>query len=141
MTLGHQHRGALVGLVGLVLIAIAGSVWVTRREDSSAAAAVYVALGPSDAVRVGAGQPPREGWVAVVHAGLGGDAQLVNLGINGATLDDVLQLELPIALDARPSLVTIWPGVNDLRGGVQRDTFAARLETLLAALSDLDGTT
>lgn len=58
---------------------------------------------------------------------------LLNLGISGATLADVLRAELPPALDAQPRWVTLWAGVNDLRGGVGLPTFSAQLETALAA--------
>jgi lysophospholipase L1-like esterase len=125
----------------LVLAGVAGGVWWSRSASDAVRQNVYVALGASDAVGVGAGVPSRDGWAARVHAGLGDGTRLVNLGINGATLDDVVQLELPVALDARPTLVTIWPGVNDLRAGVPLDRFAARLDVLLGALGELDSVT
>lgn len=109
--------------------------WAGRDRPAQADHAVYVALGASDAVGTGAERPSDEGWVPLVHAGLPSGTELVNLGINGATLDDVLRLELPVALGARPRWVTIWPGVNDLRHGVPRETFADQLDTLLGALN------
>jgi lysophospholipase L1-like esterase len=60
----------------------------------------------------------------------------VNLGISGATTADVAALELPVASDAAPALVTIWPGINDLRAGTTIDTFSEQLERVLAGLSD-----
>lgn len=118
----------------LVVIVVAGGAWWRARgQRAEARPLVYVALGASDAVGVGAAQPAREGWVPRVQAGLPAGAQLVNLGINGATLADVLRAELPVALDAQPRLVTLWPGVNDIRADVPLAMFTPQLEQLLAA--------
>ena len=124
-----------MALAALLLAALTVAVWTGVRDNRAGARPlVYVALGASDAVGIGADQPASEGWVPLVQAGLPSGTQLVNLGINGATLGDVLALELPVALDAQPRVVTLWPGVNDLRNGVTLDTFAAQLEQLLTAL-------
>jgi lysophospholipase L1-like esterase len=109
--------------------------WSTHDARSAAEPSVYVALGASDAVGVGADRPTSEGWVPLVRDALPADPQLDNLGISGATLSDVISQELPVATDARPDWVTIWPGVNDLRHNVNRETFAANLETLLGRLT------
>src|SRR5207248_1576768 len=116
-------RASRRGLALLLVVAgllLAGVVVARARHQAGAAAGpgVYVALGASDAVGVGASRPAQEGWVPLVYAGLPAGTQLVNLGISGATLRDVLDRELPVALDARPRWVTIWPGVNDLRAAI-----------------------
>ncbi len=114
------------------------SIWWSGRGVSVARPDVYVGLGASDAVGVGAARPDVEGWVPRVHAGLPAGTRLLNLGISGATLADVLRQELPPAVDARPRWVSIWPGVNDLRAGVPLDTFAGQLDTILGRLSTPD---
>ena len=120
----------------MALIAGAGLFWWSTHDARSAAEpSVYVALGASDAVGVGADHPTSEGWVPLVSHALPADPQLVNLGISGATLRDVIGQELPVALDARPDWVTIWPGINDLRHDVSQESFAANLDTLLGRLS------
>ena len=111
------------------------AVWPLTHAPAAVSPGVYVALGASDTVGIGARDPAREGWVPLVHAALPAGTQLINLGISGATLADVLAQQAPVAIDARPELVTIWPGVNDLRAGVGLDTFAGRLDTLLSQLS------
>ena len=129
---------ALLALA-LLLLLIGGAGWWTWRDNASAAApAVYVALGASDTVGVGATRPAREGWAPLFHAGLPEGARLVNLGVSGATLRDVLAQQVPVAVDARPRWVTIWPGVNDLRAGVDLPTFTAQLDTLLGDLTRAD---
>jgi lysophospholipase L1-like esterase len=64
---------------------------------------------------------------------------LVNLGVSGATLGDVIAGQLPIAVDAAPRWVTLWPGPNDFRNGVALTTFAAQLEQILVALQPAAG--
>jgi lysophospholipase L1-like esterase len=101
---------------------------------------VYVALGASDTVGVGATTPTLESWPLFVHAGLPPETRLVNLGISGAILRDVIEQQLPVAQDARPSLVSIWPGVNDLRAGVPLTTFTTQLDTILQTFKQQSST-
>ena len=111
-----------------------GGQWCLHYAGTLAPPAVYVALGASDSIGVGADRPAVEGWVPRVHAGLPPRTRLVNLGIGGATLEDIVRRELPSALDARPRWVTVWAGVNDLARGVPRDRFSSELDSLLAEL-------
>lgn len=124
-------------LVPILVLMLGGAlIWRGRTEPSRAEAPqVYVALGASDAVGVGATRPTADGWVPLVAAGLPEGTPLVNLGVSGATLADVLSDQLPVARDGAPRWVTIWPGPNDFRNGVPLATFTAQLEQLLAALA------
>lgn len=124
-------RGLLLGLSIAVVVLVVG--WSRRHAGAAGDPYVYVALGASDAVGIGAGAPADEGWVPRVHAGLPAATELVNLGISGATLRDVIAQQVPPALDAHPRWVTLWPGVNDLRAGVDLATFARQLETILSS--------
>lgn len=131
------RRGA-VPVLAVALLLLGGVGGWTRYSAGRTAAAmpgVYVALGASDAVGVGAGRPAQEGWAPLVSAGLPAGTRFVNLGISGATLDDVLDRQVPVAVDASPRWITIWPGPNDLRNGVDLPTFAAQLDHLLDRLS------
>jgi lysophospholipase L1-like esterase len=132
MTLNRRSLVLPVLIASLALTAAAAR-WSKGHPD--VAPSVYVALGASDAVGIGAERPDVEGWVPRVHAGLPPGMHLLNLGISGATLGDVLREEMPPALDAGPYLITIWPGVNDLRAGVDLQTFAGQLDTLLGNFS------
>jgi lysophospholipase L1-like esterase len=116
-------------LVGLIL---GGTlVWRGQVGDARAVAPqVQVALGASDAVGVGAMRPAEDGWVPLVAAGLPEGTQLVNLGVSGATLADMLADQLPVARDASPRWVTIWPAPNDFRNGTPLATFARQLDQL-----------
>ena len=110
--------------------------WSSRGHGVAAEPPVYVALGASDAVGVGANQPSTEGWVPLVAKGLPAHPDLINLGISGATVSDVINQELPVALDAHPAWVSIWPGVNDLRHNVSLQSFTADLKTTLDQLQN-----
>lgn len=100
-------------------------------------ALTYVAIGASDAFGVGTTDPNRDNWPAVLTHKLTTPAQqihLVNLGIPGATAELAMRDELPVALDARPAIVTIWLGVNDLDQKVTLDTYIHGLRSLMRAL-------
>ena len=141
----RRPAGVIVALaLVLALLAAGGLWWAAGGADRGRAAAgpgVYVALGASDAVGVGAQRPAQEGWVPRVHAGLPAGTQLVNLGISGATLGDVIERQLPVALDARPRWATLWPGVNDLRAGVDEAAFGRDLDLVLGELDRIEGIT
>lgn len=130
----------LMLVLALAAVTAAGMWWL-RSGDSDSRRPVYVALGASDAVGIGAQQPGREGWVARLHAQLPDDPQLVNLGMNGARISDVLTMQAPVAIDAGPRWVSLWPGINDLRDDLPRETFARQLDETLAQLATVDGVT
>lgn len=109
-------------------------------RSSTARAGIYVALGASDAVGIGATRPAQDAWVPLLAAGLPGGTPVVNLGVSGATLTDVIAVQLPIAADAAPRWLTLWPGPNELRGGVPLGTFTAQLDQILATLRPAGGT-
>ena len=95
---------------------------------------VYVAIGASDAVGIGAADPARDGWVPVLHRLLPPDTRLVNLGISGTVLHDALRQQLPVALDAAPDLVTIWLAVNDFNARIPLEEYSADLDEMLGQL-------
>ncbi len=124
----------------LTILCLAG-ITACQNEQPTAQSTqpgVYVALGASDSVGIGADNPATENWPAVVHAGLPQGTKFINLGISGATLRDVLQQEVPPARDAQPQWVTLWSGVNDIRAGVALPTFTAQLDEVLSQLVPAD---
>jgi lysophospholipase L1-like esterase len=115
--------------------ALAGQSGATKSQQQGARQITYVAIGASDSFGLGTDEPYLENWPTDL-AGLLGSSHLhlINLGIPGVTVQDVLNLELPIALDSHPDLVTIWLGVNDIVDRVSPDNYASNLNTLLARL-------
>lgn len=94
----------------------------------------YVAIGASDAFGVGTDDPDRQSWPTQLAARLGAHVHLINLGIPGETAEQALLDEQPIALDARPDVVTVWLGVNDFADGVSLATYKQQLGSLLSTL-------
>lgn len=139
--LGRRHLLALTVLLGTVLLVLAGcgsSAQASRSTGSPTAthqpSVIYVALGASDAVGVGADDPNTQGYVPRLIARLPSDNAALNLGISGAKLHDALTEELPQALKAHPTLVTVWLAGNDFRGCTDLASYTADLNTLLDQL-------
>lgn len=123
-----------------LLVAVAGcGVASTSRQaplqaPASTARLTYVAIGASDAFGVGTDDPASESWPTQLADELGPGVHLVNLGIPGEQISDTLANELPVALDERPDVITVWLGVNDFVAHVAPGDFARQLEALLATL-------
>jgi lysophospholipase L1-like esterase len=106
---------------------------MTKHETG--APVVYVALGDSTGVGVGA----REGGYPVrlltrierEHPA----STLTNLCVSGATTDDVLRGQVERAIAARPALVTLGIGINDLHRGVSVETFARNYEEIVTRVT------
>ncbi len=112
-----------------------GQSATTTSHQQSAKLITYVAIGASDTFGVGTDDPYDENWATDLANLLGpSHIHLINLGIPGITAHDALTLELPIALDAHPDLITIWLGVNDIVANVPTSSFASDFQTLLARL-------
>ncbi|ACG71317.1 lipolytic protein G-D-S-L family [Anaeromyxobacter sp. K] len=119
---GRLARPAVA--LAVVLVALGA-----RAAGNAPAPLVYVALGDSTAAGQGGGPgggyPPRLAR-RLEAAGLG--VKLVNLGVAGATAGDLRRDQLPRALEARPGLVTVGIGINDLVQGRPLREFARDLE-------------
>jgi lysophospholipase L1-like esterase len=98
----------------------------------------YVALGDSTGLGVGArtggGYPERLlRRLRPAHPRL----QLLNLCRSGATTADLIDEQLPRALRARPRLITIGIGINDVGLQIPDDAFAFNLEEIVVPLRKL----
>jgi len=65
------------------------------------------------------------------------DVTLVNLGVNGYTTTDVIREELPVARNARPELVSILIGANDIVQGSDEAGYRDRLQQIYRAIKEL----
>lgn len=101
---------------------------------------VYVAVGASDTVGVGADDPQREAWPQILHDSALPAATVVNVGVSGATVRGALEGQLPSALAADPDVVTVWLAVNDIVSLVPVAAYERQLQTLVHALRR-DGST
>lgn len=115
--------------------AAAGQPGAAASHQQSDKLITYVAIGASDTFGLGTDNPYDENWATDLANLLGpSHIHLINLGVPGITVQDALNLELPIALDAHPNLITIWLGVNDIVANVPANSYASNLNTLLARL-------
>ena len=77
----------------------------------------YVALGDSAAQGIGASRP-QNGYVGVIADRLaqktGKTIRVVNLGVSGAKLQDVIDKQIPQLKNYQPDFVTIEAGANDM---------------------------
>ncbi len=89
----------------------------------------YVALG--DSYTIGTSVAERERWPDQLVARLPQLELVANLGVNGFTSRDVIEVELP-QLDAlRPELITLLIGVNDVVQGVPAETYRQNVARIL----------
>lgn len=91
----------------------------------------YVALG--DSLTEGVGDPMGNGWrgwAALLAGGLSEpSAEFTNLAVSGAQTRDVLETQLPAALELRPDVASVLVGVNDtLRSTFDIEKIAQRLD-------------
>jgi lysophospholipase L1-like esterase len=115
-----------------------GNAAAPRRTTTSAEATpdpqVYVAVGASETVGVGADDPATQAWPVVLHRRALPEATFVDVGVSGATVGDALTGQLPRALAADPDVVTVWLAVNDALSLVPVGDYEAELGRLVHAL-------
>jgi len=125
---------------GTTTTAPAGSPTASATATSAAPATaadgnkVYVAVGASETAGVGADNPTRDAWPAVLHRKALKDAEFVNLGVSGSTVGQALNEQLPAALAADPDVVTVWLAVNDITHLVPVEAYEPQLKTLVHQL-------
>lgn len=97
----------------------------------------YVALGDSYTIGT-ATRRPGERWPDQLVARLNGDRPVLelvaNLGVNGFTSTDVIEIELPALAALRPGFVSLLVGVNDVVQGVPAPTYSGNVERILDEL-------
>lgn len=96
---------------------------------------LYVAVGASDAVGVGARRPRREAWPRLLHRqAFGRQTRFVNLGVSGATVASALAGQVPRAETLAADVATVWLVVNDIVAGVAVDAYETQLDALVRRL-------
>jgi lysophospholipase L1-like esterase len=95
----------------------------------------YVAIGASDSVGVGATDPVKGSWPALIAARLpAGSPQYVNLGVSGSLTLQAVTQQLPGAIAQRPTVVSVWLAVNDLNATIEPASFADALAQIVDGL-------
>lgn len=97
---------------------------------------IYVALGDSTAEGMGASSH-NKAYTSIIHSSLKEryrKARYYNFAKSGAILKDVIDHQLPKALEANPSLITISIGANDIIRRTKPEKFEEDLYELLRTL-------
>ena len=95
----------------------------------------YVALGDSYTIGTNVGEGER--WPNQLVTALGDRVPLqlvANLGVNGFSSGDLIEVELPQLAGLEPDLVTLLIGVNDVVRGVTLDQYAAQVEEIIGMI-------
>lgn len=95
----------------------------------------YVALGDSYTIGTGT-RDAAERWPdqLVARLATGGLELVANLGVNGFTSRDVINVELPKLAPLQPEFVTLLIGVNDVVQGVPEASYAQNVGVILDEL-------
>jgi acyl-CoA thioesterase-1 len=102
----------------------------------------YVAIGASDSVGVGATDPAKGSWPAIVASRLpAGSPPYTNLGVSGSLALQAVTQQLPGAIAQNPNLVSVWLAVNDLNATIQPASFADSLRQIVDGLVQKTGAT
>jgi lysophospholipase L1-like esterase len=134
--------GLAVAAVAAAAALAAGGAWLWPASARALPAerdraVLYVAMGDSTVEGVGATRGTLN-YVSRLHARLRSvypHARATNLGVAGATSADVLAGQLPPAVEARPDLVTLSVGPNDLTGRVSLSRWEQNVDAILATLA------
>jgi lysophospholipase L1-like esterase len=115
-----KNSRLLVGAVAMVtfavMAAVPASAAATSNNLNAGQKVKYVALGDSYAYGVGANDPATESYPADLDAARADIVLTANLAESGATMSDVINIQLPSAHGAlkNADLVTLTVGGNDL---------------------------
>jgi lysophospholipase L1-like esterase len=96
----------------------------------------YVALGASDTLGVGL-TPITNSYPSLIDDQLenrGKETDLTNLGIPSAEVDEVRELEVGIAVEENPDLITLSIGPNDIVNGTLASDFETELTEIFQEL-------
>ena len=102
----------------------------------------YIAIGASDSVGVGASDPTRGSWPAIVASRLPvGSPPYTNLGVSGSLALQAVTQQLPGAIAQQPTLVSVWLAVNDLNATIEPRSFGDALGQIVDGLVQRTGAT
>jgi len=102
----------------------------------------YVAIGASDSVGVGASDPAKGSWPALVASRLpAGSPPYTNLGVSGSLAFQAVTQQLPGAIAQKPNVVSVWLAVNDLNATIEPASFAESLGQIVDGLVQKTGAT
>jgi acyl-CoA thioesterase-1 len=108
------------------------STGTTSPSDITGSPIRYVAFG--DSYTIGTSVPPADRWPDQLVARVPGLDLVANLGVNGFTSRDVIDVEFPQLDGLGPEFVTLLVGVNDVVRRVSTDTYRNNVALILDEL-------
>ncbi len=125
---------ALLLLLSLPVAPVTGAP--ATQANADAARVVYVAMGDADTTGDNGNGPIAASYPALLARHLPHGARYRNLASFENQISAALAIDLPTALAAHPTLVTVWFGPADLTygGNTPPESFGKDLDTLLTAL-------
>ena len=124
-----------LAIVGVAVALVAAGCSRDSEQAAPGPPPVYVAVGASDSVGVGADDPATQAWpLLFLRDALPAGTKFTNVAISGATVEQALAEEVPKAVALEPDVVTVWLNVNDLRALVPAETYEQRLGDLVHQL-------
>jgi lysophospholipase L1-like esterase len=139
----RNHFHYLIALLSLVIFLLGGCSQLASTQPNNGTGSpsstapgqfTYVAIGASDTFGIGTDDPYYQNWASDLGFEIGPRVHVINLGIPGIVVHDALNLELPIALDSHPTLITIWLAVNDIMAKVPIKSYSHDLDFLVSRL-------
>ncbi|HCI79236.1 MAG TPA: hypothetical protein DHW02_06075 [Ktedonobacter sp.] len=103
-------------------------------QQPPASRLTYTAIGASDTFGIGTDDPQSESWPADLAGRLGNGVHLVNLGVPSIDARDALNVEVPVAIDSHPNIITIWLAVNDIADNIPVASYEHDLDLVLTRL-------
>ncbi len=131
---------AIMLLCLLTLTACSQPRTAVHNGQSSASAArqttqlTYVAIGASETFGIGTDAPYIQNWASDLAMKLGSQVHFIDLGVPGILIHQALQVEVPVAVDAHPNVITVWLAVNDIIQNVPVSSYTQDLDLLLSRL-------
>ena len=110
------------------------SIQATTSAASSTTSLTYIAIGASETFGIGTNAPYTQNWASDLATKLGPRVHFVDLGVPGILIHQALQVEVPVAVDAHPNIVTVWLAVNDIIQNVPVRSYTQDLDLLLSRL-------
>ncbi len=147
----------LLGMVIVGAVVIGAEIFLALRRDylptspvldvggdfgSGARPLRFVVLGDSTAAGVGAGSAAKA-YPTLLARRLAADGRrvrLIDLGVSGARVADVLSDQVPKALEARPDLVFVGMGANDVTHATSLDAIREDSDAILSRLETTGAT-
>ncbi len=123
--------------VALVCVVVAAALEGEDRDESKPPRrSVWAVLGSTDGVTDGSATG-NGSWITRVSAGLPVDIdpQIQNLSRPGSTIARARSEQLPVAIEMRPDVTTVWLVIDDLIAGTPLDSYARDLRGILDALT------